>query len=495
MLDKSGWVRRISANALGGMFSQAKTKVSLLLLLKCRIYGQVDRVSYFSQYLMSVQSKWQTQELPLGIESQVFKMLDGQFDSLEGYAELFSDLAKQETLKGFEVDLFGPQPTSKALELGLKRFNTWSMYETKSLQDFKSSVARAPSRDAARLGTASSEDAARLGRSERPGPRIYRVWFGTNRRLNTGSRSVQFGNDRSDSVTYGYCNVSIPKYHTIGSIGKPPWQRLRPWRNNQLKVRTTEQLAESLYYQQLQQLFDELKRKERMLLIFLHGYNVSFKDAAIRAAQLGFDLQVSGATAFFSWPSKGGYLGYLADEATIEASEKHISAFIERMCEECGADVVHVIAHSMGNRGLLKSFHSMTANVRKKVKTRLHQVILAAPDVDADIFRDLAEVYQESSKRTTMYVSSKDRAVALSAMAHSFTRAGFTPPVTVVDGIDTIQVSDVDLSFLGHGYVAEARPVLVDMHTLITSNKPPKNRFGLKSAKTEAEEPYWIIRA
>jgi len=39
-------------------------------------------------------------------------------------------------------------------------------------------------------------------------------------------------------------------------------------------------------------------------LVYLYGYNVGFEDAAIQAAQIGFDLKVPGATAFFRWPSK-----------------------------------------------------------------------------------------------------------------------------------------------------------------------------------------------
>jgi esterase/lipase superfamily enzyme len=61
---------------------------------------------------------------------------------------------------------------------------------------------------------------------------------------------------------------------------------------------------------------------ERDALIFVHGYNVSFQEAALRAAQIGFDLSVKGAMAFFSWPSQGATAHYSADEATIEASER-----------------------------------------------------------------------------------------------------------------------------------------------------------------------------
>jgi len=69
------------------------------------------------------------------------------------------------------------------------------------------------------------------------------------------------------------------------------------------------------------------------------------------------------------------------------------------------------------------------------------------------------------------------------------------PPTLVLPGIDTINVTNVDLTMLGHGYVAEARDVLIDMHALITHGAPPNERFGLREAKNEEGERYWLIGA
>jgi hypothetical protein len=62
----------------------------------------------------------------------------------------------------------------------------------------------------------------------------------------------------------------------------------------------------------------------------------------------------------------------------------------------------------------------------------------------------------------------------------------------VVPGIDTINVSNVDLTLLGHGYVAEARDVLQDMHRLMREDSPPE-RFGLRTDFTPEGEMYWIV--
>jgi len=82
---------------------------------------------------------------------------------------------------------------------------------------------------------------------------------------------------------------------------------------------------------------------------------------------------------------------------------------------------------------------------------------MAAADVDADVFRSLSGVYGTVAGRATMYVGPKDMALKMSTFLYSFPRAGFTPPVMVVDGVDTIGVENLDLLGLGHGYVSETR--------------------------------------
>jgi esterase/lipase superfamily enzyme len=122
---------------------------------------------------------------------------------------------------------------------------------------------------------------------------------------------------------------------------------------------------------------------------------VTFEEAAIRAAQIGCDLKVLGATTFFSWPSRGTAMAYPADEAASEASEWAITDFLVDFAANCGAEKVHVIAHSMGNRGLLRALQRIAAQAETRGKVKFGQLFLAAPDVDRDLFLDLAQLYPE----------------------------------------------------------------------------------------------------
>ncbi|MDH5536836.1 MAG: alpha/beta hydrolase, partial [Betaproteobacteria bacterium] len=326
-------------------------------------------------------------------------------------------------------------------------------------------------------------------------PRLFPLWYGTNRRpVDPNDPARGYTGERDEQrVHYGRCEVSVPKSHKIGSIGSSWWKRIVTWNDDRLRLVKLVSLAELDFWRQAQEALAQCDAGERRALVFIHGFNVSFEDAALRAAQIGVDLKVPGIMAFYSWPSKGSVLGYSADEATIEASERQISAFLMRFAAESGAERVDVLAHSMGNRALLRSLQRIMHQAVQAGKMTFGQLLLAAPDIDAELFRELASVYGRLAQRTTLYVSAKDKALAASGIVHDHPRAGYTPPVTVLPEIDTIEVSNVDLTFLGHGYYAAARDLLHDMHELILHGSPPMSRLGLITTKTPTGEPYWKI--
>src|SRR5262249_54080645 len=137
--------------------------------------------------------------------------------------------------------------------------------------------------------------------------RVYQVWYATNREPVKGdSVEIDFSGcrDAVDKMHYGVCEVSIPKWHTIGSIGSHWIKRWLTCEDDRLQIKRSDVLQESTFWHQMQAyLHDEALEQE--ILLFIHGYNVDFKNAVLRCAQLGFDLQVPGLAAVFSWPSKG----------------------------------------------------------------------------------------------------------------------------------------------------------------------------------------------
>ncbi|MGF1490358.1 MAG: alpha/beta hydrolase [Prochloraceae cyanobacterium] len=324
---------------------------------------------------------------------------------------------------------------------------------------------------------------------------LYPLWFGTNRKIiDSNNLSQGFSVERDNQLHYGTCQVAVPKSHKIGSTGSIWWQRLSTSQDDRLKLKqeSLEVLNEEFFWINIAEILEQKEIDERSALVFIHGFNVSFEAAALRAAQIGFDLQVRGIMAFYSWPSQGKLTKYGADAATIEASEKYIAEFLLKLAQKSKVEKIHIIAHSMGNRGLLRAIQRISTQVQTLSDVIFGQIILAAPDLEPDLFRDLANNYQRLAERTTLYVSAKDQALRTSGIIHDFPRLGFYPPINVIEGIDTIEVSNIDLTLLGHGYFSDARDLLQDIHTLLINNQPPSKRFGLR-IQHENGQTYWRI--
>jgi esterase/lipase superfamily enzyme len=330
------------------------------------------------------------------------------------------------------------------------------------------------------------------------GQTVYPVWFGTNRKpIKLSEFIVDFSNQHHDLVSVGRVDVVVPDTHRFGEIGSSFWRRLwrRDLRNDRLEIASLESMSDW-------QLWHDLRQEMRLIrengdspqgLIYLHGYRNSFDDAAIRAAQIGFDLKIPGAMAFFSWPSRGKLFGYTADETGIESSESAITNFIIDFARNSSAEKIHVIAHSMGNRGLLRSLQRIIADAESRAAVRFGQIFLAAPDVDRRLFLQLAHVYPAVSERTTLYSSNRDLAVYFSVRFHSGARAGYFLPHTTTTGIDTVAVPGFNVDLLGHGYFAQAEALLHDMHDLIRHNEPPRLRQRVEPLFHENEQ-LWQIR-
>ena len=324
---------------------------------------------------------------------------------------------------------------------------------------------------------------------------VYPVWFGTNRKPDPAGDG--FGTQRHDRVTLGRVEVHIPEAHRFGETGSPFWKRLLRFdlRDDRLRVQRIERQPREAFHAEIQAAMQAARDAGEAphALFFLHGFNVGFDEAAIRAAQIGCDLKVPGATAFFSWPSRGTVTAYPADEATIEASERAITDFLIDFSANCGAQKVHVIAHSMGNRGLLRALERIAADAQTRGRVKFGQVFLAAPDIDRDLFIDLAHLYPEHAERTTLYASNRDLPVHASARLHDAPRAGYYAPYTVAAGIDTVAVPDFDIDLLGHSYFAQAEALLHDIHDLMRHGEPPARRQRIVSDSHEGVG-FWRLK-
>ncbi|WP_214226153.1 alpha/beta hydrolase [Pedobacter sp. B4-66] len=186
-------------------------------------------------------------------------------------------------------------------------------------------------------------------------------------------------------------------------------------------------------------------------------------------------------------------MGYVVDGENSNYSVKNIVMFLKDVQQKTGAEKIHLIAHSMGNRALTDAL--MLLHQEEFHKTFLfNQIILAAPDIDAQLFlRDIAPKIINCSGRVTIYASSKDKALKVSKKLHgNLNRVGqITDQILTIKGIDTIDASKVRTDLLGHGYFSSTAPLIQDIFHLTKNNLSPQER-NLKKIQTD-NGLYWAF--
>jgi esterase/lipase superfamily enzyme len=312
-----------------------------------------------------------------------------------------------------------------------------------------------------------------------------------------GKSGLWYTTERSpgNRIELGQCEVTIPRSHVAGELEAPSMLRLEVRENaaQHVVLRKTERLAEAAFYDLLKQRVNASPRKE--LFVFVHGFNVSFEDAARRTAQIHFDLHFEGAPVFFSWPAHDKFvLTYPADESSVATSAPHLKQFLLEIVKHTEARSINLIAHSMGNRALGIALREIDLELRKEAKL-FNQVILAAPDIDAEDFRaNIAPAMQRTAQRLTLYASSRDDALLASQLLHRGPRAGDAGSgLVVIPGIDTIDVTAIDSSPWGHSYYGSSDPVLHDLKALFLQATPAEDRTWLSPAERNGLT-YWIFQ-
>ncbi len=247
---------------------------------------------------------------------------------------------------------------------------------------------------------------------------VVRVYYATNR-IDTGNAkpSERFGNERESRLPrlhYWAVNVSIPKHHRKGELESPAIWKLefRKDPERHVVLVSIHSFSRDAWAKELKQRATQLGKPG--VLLFIHGYNVSFGGAAERTGQLAYDLSFAGPTVFFAWPSQGGFAKYTIDEQKAEQSIPDMKVLLADLADLAPGGPVYVIAHSMGSRPLSHGFKELMADHPDKRRS-FREIVLAAPDIDASVFNEqIAPKILGIGPRVTLYASSEDKALGLS---------------------------------------------------------------------------------
>ena len=330
-----------------------------------------------------------------------------------------------------------------------------------------------------------------------------RVFYGTNRAPTRESKPAQFyGAERGD-LQYGSLDVTIPRIHQEAQLETQPRWVEYTFAADQAAMRAqyvlldkVTPLEKSEFVRQLHQQISESRFKD--VFIFVHGYNNTFEDAARRTAQMAYDLDFDGTPMLYSWPSQGSASAYAVDEAAVGISGRRLADFLETVVTLSGAQRIHLIAHSMGNRALIEALQTYLA--KRAPENRRHifgQIVFTAPDVDRDYFTDAIPSLAGSAERVTLYASDNDYALRTSQFVHGAPRAGTAGDDVIVRlaGLDSIDMSSVPADALGHSYFAANSGAIFDIFRLLWRGDPPPQRCGMSNRKTGGSLIVWWFNA
>jgi esterase/lipase superfamily enzyme len=326
------------------------------------------------------------------------------------------------------------------------------------------------------------------------------VFYGTNRaRTGDAKPATFYGGDRGD-LELGHLDVTVPETHKYGELESESIFSIYTYvlgdegrKKRYVLLQDVTPLGKDDFYSKLSAHVGDSPSND--VFLFVHGYNSSFEDAARRAAQLAYDLDFDGTPMLYSWPSQGSTAAYTVDEAVVRLSGQKMSRFLEDVVAQSGADRIHLIAHSMGNRAMIEALQSYIARQdAPQPEKAFGQIVFTAPDVDRDYFAEVIEVINKVANRVTLYASENDVALKSSRLLHGAPRAGQAGASMITHpGIDSIDMSAVEADLLGHTYFAANQGAIHDLFRLFWRGEPPSMRCGMNADQNRAR--FWSFKA
>lgn len=288
------------------------------------------------------------------------------------------------------------------------------------------------------------------------------LYFMTSRLPDCRNSHIVFGAQRGDALRYGYFERESPE-----DAGSPILLAREAW---------------------LTRIADDSTSPSGRAMVYVHGYNTTFDEAARRARKLRDRTGFAGPIIVFSWPSQGRLGRYMWDEENALWTQPYfdwlLTALIHR--EEIGEVVL--VAHSMGNRIALRSLVEADRSFPVLAGQEIRTVILASPDVDrAIVERDYLGALARDGRQTTIHASRADTALRSSWAAHGYARAGDTAcrlrdwgkpdsdprcGLAATANLTLVDTSYVRGSLLGHTDFVDSSEVASDLCRVLAGREP-----------------------
>ncbi|HMR24735.1 MAG TPA: alpha/beta hydrolase [Oligoflexia bacterium] len=318
------------------------------------------------------------------------------------------------------------------------------------------------------------------------------VYYMTNRKqgnLNNNCGPNTFGNDADNTVHYGQCRISVPTNHLVGDITFSQNPRASSHQNYKFLQQNSMQESE---------LSSMLSSFQNDILVFIHGFNVPFEQAVLRAAQIKYDLKFKGEIVLVSWPAGANGSSYMIHKTYAENKNNTLKSYalIHTMVDVLvqSKHKAHILVHSMGHQVFLPGLVSyLQKNPDIAQQTPIFaEGVFHAPDIATQKAVLYFKNIQKFFDRTTVYCSHKDYAITASQLYNEDQRLGhcFNLENTDVINVSLLHEQLQNLDYLGHSYYA-SRALLGDLFQVLL-NLDANKRLFIRKAEPYAPENYFL---
>ncbi|WP_417709603.1 alpha/beta hydrolase [Roseibium aggregatum] len=267
-------------------------------------------------------------------------------------------------------------------------------------------------------------DVGVLALNEEPaaGARVNDILIVTTRKRDERP-DTYFNGERASEVNYAEASISVPPSHKPGQIEWP--ERLPGNPKTDFVAREASYIADKAAFRKsVNARLATLPRGKRDIILFIHGYNTRFPEGLYRFVQIVNDSQFKGVPVLFTWASRGNLKDYVYD---LNSAAIARGALEETLVElsKTKADNITVLAHSMGNWLLMETAVQARTENRRLIAQHVDDIVMAAPDIDIDLFKAQLKRLGPQPRPFTVIVSQDDKALRISrAIAGGKQRVG-----------------------------------------------------------------------
>lgn len=293
-----------------------------------------------------------------------------------------------------------------------------------------------------------------------PDLKRHNVFIATSRTASSDTAQF-FTGERSQGLNFASVEVTVPPNHVPGKVERTKAPNPDPRRHFVITDPQTYS-GSSDFERDLLEALNERPPGSRSVLVFIHGYNTTMTDAILQLAQFVEDSGYDGIPLLFSWASGGAVAKYVYDLNSALVARDGLVSLLGFM-QNSAVESYDVMAHSMGTLLTMEAGRqiAMTRGINPTGRTR--NVILAAPDIDFDLFVSQVRAIPEEYRSFVVLVSQDDKALKASRrVAGGVVRAGAAPIEVLASlGVTAIDLTEIeDESSLSHSKFRDSPAVV-----------------------------------